>query len=207
MENIILLGTGGHARSVVDSIEAGGKYRIAGLLDKEIKAGDSYRDYRVLGTDDLLEDIFKSGIRNAFVSIGYLGIGDVRNRLYERLKSTGFILPDVVDPTSVIAGDVELGEGVFVGKNAVINANAKIENMCIINTAAVIEHDCNIGQFSHVAVGAVVCGGARIGKASLIGANATVIQERIIGNNCIVGAGAVVRRNLADGQIFTGDKR
>ncbi len=39
MQDIILLGLGGHAHSVVDSIEQTGKYNIVGFLDTEEKQG------------------------------------------------------------------------------------------------------------------------------------------------------------------------
>lgn len=57
MENIILLGIGGHAHSVIDSIEQTGKYRIIGFLDREEKQGESYRDYPVLGVDADMEEV------------------------------------------------------------------------------------------------------------------------------------------------------
>ncbi len=132
-----------------------------------------------------------------------MGEGTIREQLYDRLKKCGFLLPAIVDRTAVIAEDVSLGEGTFVGKAAVINAAARIGNMAIINTGSIIEHDCMIGAFSHVAVGAVVCGGARIGKRCLIGANATILQEKVVEDNVTVGAGAVVvRRAEADTTVL-----
>lgn len=40
MEEIILLGMGGHAHSVVDSIEREGRYHIAGFLDPGATIGE-----------------------------------------------------------------------------------------------------------------------------------------------------------------------
>lgn len=208
MEDIILLGLGGHAHSVVDSIEQSGKYNIIGFLDMEGMSWKHYRDYRVLDTDDALQMYFDRGIRNAFITIGFMGHGDVRNRLYRKLKDIGFAVPNIIDKTSAISGSAELEDGIFVGKNAIINVNAKIGKMCIVNTGAVVEHDCEIGEFSHVAVGSVVCGGVSVGKQTLIGANATVIQNKMIGNRCIIGAGMVIRKDMendsmaADTEIF-----
>lgn len=201
MENIVLLGIGGHAHSVVDSIEAGKKYSICGFLDVEERIGEEYRNYKVLGTDSLLETYFEKGIKNAFISVGYLGTGDVRNRLYRQLKIIGFTLPNIIDNTAIIAEDVTLGEGIFIGKGAVVNSVAQIGNMCIINTGAIIEHDCEVEEFSHVSVGGVLCGNVYVGKSSFVGANATVIQGRKIGNNCVIGAGITIRENVADNTI------
>lgn len=201
MESIILLGIGGHAHSIVDSIESNNEYNIYGFLDVEERVGEQYRDYKVIGTDDLLEDCFQRGIKNAFVSIGYLGTGNIRNVLYGRLKAIGFHLPNIIDRTAVIAKDVIMGEGNFVGKTAVINSTAKIGNMCIINTGAIVEHDCQIGDFSHVSVKSVLCGNVHVGREAFIGANATIIQEKSIGNKCIIGAGAIIRKNIEDNNI------
>lgn len=89
------------------------------------------------------------------------------------------ILPNIVDPSAVIADDAVMGEGIFVGKRAVVNAAAHIGDLCIINTGAIVEHDCDVGNYSHISVGSVLCGGVRVGQRTLIGANATVIQERL----------------------------
>lgn len=198
MENIILLGIGGHAHSVIDSIESDGKYSVYGFIDIKDREGERYREHKVIGTDDLLESYFKKGIKNAFVTVGYLGKGDIRNRLYLQLKKIGFNIPIIVDRTAVIAKDVILGEGTFIGKKAVVNSAAEIGKMCIINTGTIIEHDCKVGDFSHISVGSVLCGNVRIGEKSFIGANATVIQGKTIGNKCIIGAGITVRKNIED---------
>lgn len=201
MEDIILLGLGGHAHSVVDSIEQAGKYNIVGFLDTEEMQGKHFRDYMVLGTDGALKKYYDSGIKNAFVTIGFMGHGNIRNILYKQLKNIGYTVPNIIDNTAVISENAELEDGIFIGKKAVINANAKIEKMCIINTGAVVEHDCEIGMFSHIAVGSVLCGGVSVGEQTLIGANATVIQRRKIGNCCIIGAGAIVNKDIQDNVI------
>lgn len=204
MEKIILLGIGGHAHSVVDSIEQNGVFQIAGFLDTEKKKGAYFRDYHVLGTDTALEKCYRSGVKCAFITIGFLGDGDTRNKLYRQLKGIGYKIPVIVDRTAVVATDAVVQEGTFVGKNAVVNANVNIGKMCIINTGAIIEHDCRIGDFSHVAAGSVLCGGVIVGEQSLIGANATVIQETKIGSHSVIGAGAAVIADVPDQSTAVG---
>lgn len=201
MENIILLGIGGHAHSVVDSIEQAGKYNIIGFLDTKEMQGRRFRDYRVLNTDDALQKYFNQGVANAFITIGYMGIGNIRNQLYMQLVDIGYTVPNVIDRTAVVSENAELEDGIFIGKNAVINANTQIGKMCIINTGAIVEHDCVIGKFSHISVGSVVCGGVSVGEQTLIGANATVIQNRKIGNHCIIGAGITIRKDVEENSM------
>ncbi len=189
MENIILTGFGGHARSVADTIERAGQFSISGYtdsmpLDRSV--------YRWLGTDDVFERYYQFGILYAAVSIGYMGHGCIRDDLYEKLKKIGYELPVIIDPSAVIACDVQIGEGTFIGKGAIINSGARIGKMCIINSGALIEHDNQIGDYTHIAVRAVLCGDVQIGSHSFIGANATVVQGVQIESRSFVKAGSVI---------------
>ena len=200
MEKIIILGKGGHAESLVDIVERENKYEIAGYVVNDIEEVE-YEKYPIIGRDQDLERIFKNGIRYAALGIGYLGKSDLREKLWNKLKTIGYVFPVICDPSAVLAGNVKLGDGTMVGKGAIVNANAAVGKMCIVNTGAIIEHDCVVEDFSHIAVGSVLCGNVRVGRASFIGANATVIQGKCIGNKCIVGAGTVVRKNVGNGHV------
>lgn len=205
MEDIILLGSGGHAHSVVDSIEQVNQYHVVGFLDVAEKQENSYKGYQVCGTDDDLRDYYLEGVKNAFVAIGYMGNNTVRFSLYKRLKEIGFNIPNIIDITAIVADDVVLEDGIFIGKRAVVNTNSVIKRMSIINTGAIIEHDCFLGEYSHLAVGGILCGGVSVGTRTLIGANATVIQNIKIGNDVIVGAGTVIAKDLRDNIVKYGN--
>lgn len=197
MEQILILGGGGHTASLVDILERGNTYEIAGYVVNKQTASCCI-EYPIIGTDDDLLDLYRSGIKNAVIRVGYLGKSDLREKLYERLKEIGFCLPVIRDPSAVVSEHIEIGEGTAIGKGAIINTGAVIGKMCIINTGAIIEHDCIVEDFSHISVGSVLCGGVRVGEASLVGANATVIQGTKIGNRCIIGAGTTVRKKVED---------
>ncbi|WP_027396836.1 acetyltransferase [Anaerovibrio lipolyticus] len=189
MEDIVIVGFGGHAKSVADCIEREGKYHIVGYTD--LQKADS--QYSYMGTDDELQAIFDSGIKNAAIGVGYMGKGEIRRQLYSKLKDIGFKLPIIVDPSASVSDTAAIGEGSFVGKGAIINTEAGVGKMVIINTKALVEHECVVGDYAHVAVGAVLCGQVKVGEAAFIGANATVIQCREVKGNAIIPAGATIR--------------
>lgn len=201
MEKILILGMGGHAKSITDVIERENKYEIAGYVVNNYVEGEDI-GYPILGTDDDLFSLFKSGIRYAAMGIGYLGKGCLREKLYEKLKKIGFALPIICDPSAIISRKTRIGEGTFIGKGVIINAGADIGNNCIINSGTVIEHDCVVGDFSHISVGAVLCGNVVVGSESFIGANATVIQSVDIGNKVVVGAGEVLKETVNDKEVY-----
>ena len=203
MEKIIVIGSGGHAKSVVDIIESKNQYQIAGFMDNQ-ESDYAYKDYRVIGSDADAEKLYHEGIRNAVMGIGFLGNSQVRNRVYEYYKSIGFQFPVCVDASAVLANDVILDEGVVVGKRAVINSAAKIGRMAIVNTAATVEHECTVGEFSHVSVGAIICGNVTVGHDTFVGAGTTVIQGKHIGNRALIGAGSVVLKDVQSDEKVMG---
>lgn len=198
---IVIVGFGGHAKSLADSIMSDGKYEIAGYTDSE---ETDVLNIPYLGTDDELKSIFDGGVQNAAVGVGYIRKSDIRDKLYDRLISIGFELPVIIDPSAIIALEAQIGEGSFIGKRAVINAGVKVGKMCIINTGSIIEHENIIGDFTHIAVGATLCGNVGVGDHCMIGANSTVIQGVHIGSYSTVGAGAVVINNIESNKTVVG---
>lgn len=189
MEDIILIGYGGHAKSVADCIERQKEYHIIGYTEpKEIVS-----KYQYLGSDDVLQKYYNNGVHNAAICQGYLGKSDIREHIYEMVKKIGFNLPVIVDPSSIISETAIIGEGTFIGKAAIVNADACVGKMCIINTKSLIEHECRVGNFVHVAVGTVLCGRVEVGDRAFVGANATVIQCKKIEHDKIIPAGEIVR--------------
>lgn len=204
MEEIVIVGYGGHAQNVIETIDRCGSYKIIGYTDLIEYPGNS--GYPYLGTDDALEEIYKTGCHNAFCAVGQVGTDVIRHKIYSRLKKIGFNLPAIIDRTSLVAEDVSIGEGSYVGKFSLVNAGSIIGKMCIVNNGALIEHGCTIGDHCHVAVHATLCGEVEVGSNSFIGASATVIQGVSIGEACIIGAGSLIRHSVESGQKVYGSR-
>lgn len=202
-EKIVVLGAGGHARVILD-ILIKNHWDVAGIVDRKISLKEEFEGYPILGDDDALHDIFKSGVCHAAIGIGYVGHSKVRNHIYQRLKQIGYRLPNIIHPRAVIASDVSMGEGNAVCAGSVINSGAVLGNLGIINTNAVIEHEVFIGNNVHAAPGSVILGAVSIMDNSFIGANSTVIQGKRIGQNVIVGAGSTVIRDIESNVTVAG---
>lgn len=202
---ILLVGGGGHCRSVLDCLLRSGAYDEIGAVDRDPEAGLSLLGIPVIGKDDDLPALFAAGWTNAAVTLGSVGHPDRRRALFRRLKEIGFALPVITDDSCVIGCEVTLGEGTFVGKRAVVNCRVQTGQCAIINTGAIVEHDCRIGSFAHISPGAVLCGEVHIGENTHIGAGSVVRQQIEIGRDSIVGAGSVVVRNIPDGSKAYGN--
>ena len=203
-KKLVLIGGGGHCKSVLDTVLRLGKYSEIVITDNNLPIGTSILGCKVVGNDNILPELYTNGFAFGFISMGSIKNTDVRHRAYERAAEIGFEFPAIVDPSANIASSAVIGKGVFIGKNAVVNTDSVIGSMSIINTGVVIEHDCKIGEFSHVSVSAVVCGNATIEKDVFIGAGSVVMQGLSVGEAVVVGAGSVVLKSIPSHQKIYG---
>ena len=195
MNDIILIGGGGHCISVIDTIEATGEYRIVGIIDKPEKVGSLTSGYEVIGTDSDLRYLHKT-VKLAFITLGSVGCSKHRKRLFEECKRYGFDLPVIIDPTSIRTRRLEVGEGSYIGKGAIINREANIGRNAILNTGCIIEHNCQVGNHSHIAPGVKIGGNVIIGNSSHIGIGTTIIQNTRVGNRTRIGEASNVLKDV-----------
>lgn len=189
LKKIIIVGFGGHGKSIADIIKRTGNYEIVGYTD----ITEQNSTYKYLGTDSVLDEYYNRGIKYIAVGIGYLGKGNIREVIYKKIKDIGFELPVIADPSAIVSGDVIIEEGTIIGKGAIINTEARIGKMCIINTRAIIEHECTVGDFCHISVDSVLCGQVEVKDRAFVGANSVVIQCKQVKEGQIVPAGSTVR--------------
>ena len=201
---IILLGGGGHAKVLIELIRLAGQYEIEGILDSENKKGDLISNIPVLGTDAQLSEFHNKGFKNICIAVGSVNHNGPRRMLYEKVTQSGYSVPNLIHPRSILSTDSTLSEGVQVMAGATVQPYASIGENTIVNTGTIVEHDCYIGKHVHLCPGAVVCGGCVIGDDTFVGAGATVIQKIKIGKGCMIAAGAVVVGDLPDGSKVKG---
>lgn len=204
-KRILLIGGGGHCKSILDCVLGMGAYRDIGIIDRRDTGRKAILGIPVIGTDDDLQSLHRAGWTDAFVSLGSIGNPYRRKFLYDQLREIGFIIPCIVDETAAVSDNAQLGPGVFVGKKAVVNAGTYIGTCVIINSGAIVEHDCRVGAFSHISPGAVLCGRVSVGCGTHVGANTVVRQNIVIGSNALIGIGSVVTKDIPDDSLAYGN--
>ncbi len=199
LEPIVVLGSGGHAKVVIDVLQSTGAWEIAGCVSAT--PGENVLGVSVLGGDAILSHLLQSGIRSAFVAIGD---NRLRQQLGGMVQTLGFQLPNTISPRAIVSRHVRFGNGIVIMPGAVVNADTFVDDFAIINTGATVDHDCSIGSWSHVGPGANLAGEVCIGQGAFVGTGASIIPRRRVGNWTVVGAGAVVLRDLPEQAVFAG---
>lgn len=190
---VLVIGTGGHAKVIIDILANDKKYDIIQCMIEDIAS-------EVIGlktnkNDRLLDSIHCGEVQYAFIALGDNKLRhDIALHINQKL---GLELINVISPFSHISSSVKIGTGIAVMPGAVINVDTVIENNVIINTGATVDHDCIIGESAHIAPGSHLAGCVRVGKGTFLGIGCKVIDKISIGEWSKVGAGAVVIKDIA----------
>lgn len=191
MGTINLFGASGHAKVIMDIIEAQGN-QVGCLFDdnphsKDIHGKPVYKSSETDVTGPMI------------VSIGSCTIRKLIADRYDVPYSTA------IHPQSTISDSVVIGDGSVVMPGTIINSDVRIGRHCIINTKASVDHECKIGDFVHIAPGSTLSGNVEVGECTWIGAGTVVKQGVSVGKNCMIGAGSVVVKDIPDNVVAYGN--
>ncbi|MFT6396292.1 MAG: sugar O-acyltransferase (sialic acid O-acetyltransferase NeuD family) [Bradymonadia bacterium] len=195
--NIVIVGSSGHARVVLDIVERQAKYQVAGFIDSFRKVGVLESGYEILGDEEALRDLVK---KHQLVGV-VVAIGDnhIRRRVSQKVAA---IVPELefvsaVHPSASIGRDVSIGRGTVVMAGVCVNPGSTLGAGCILNTRSSLDHDSEMRAFSSLAPGVTTGGNCVIGAGVAIGIGATLIHGITVGEHTVVGAGSTVLKDLA----------
>lgn len=177
MTNIICLGAGGHAASILSVFKRQYRNGKAIILDPDpALKGKHILGFEVVGSDDLVNDYISQGYSHFVIGVGMIKPSPIRSDLFHKMIKLGLKPLSLIDPTACIVDNVEIQDGSVVLMGAIINTDVKIGRNVIVNSGAIIEHHSVIHDHVHVAPGVILCGDVEIGNHSFIGAGSVIIQ-------------------------------
>jgi sugar O-acyltransferase (sialic acid O-acetyltransferase NeuD family) len=191
VNDIVLIGGGGHCKSVIDVIEQEGRFEIVGIVDKPELLGSTVLGYSVIGNDSDLASLAKK-YQYALITVGQIKSPSLRIKLFNFAIEAGFTLPNIISPNAYVSQHASIGNGVVIMHNALVNASVSIGDNCIINSKALIEHDCLISKHCHISTNATINGGVTVKSGCFIGSGATTKELITIGENSFIKAGSLV---------------
>lgn len=189
---MVLYGSGGHAKVVMESLAFCGKL-VTGIFDDKPQLAN-FKGVEVLGTYS------SEKLPNQPLVIT-IGNNEMRKKLAAKISHA---FGTVIDQSALVSSQSKIGEGSMVLTAVVVQPDSIIGKHAIINTGAVVEHDCKIGDYVHIGPRAVVCGLVEVGEGTLVGANAVVAPLVKIGKWCQISAGSSVLEDVPDYSIVMG---
>jgi len=191
---IYLFGAGGHAKVIIEILQAQGITGIAAI--------DEIKETTVLNvpiTHKLIPERFEAGDQLVIA----IGNNQVRKRISE--QRPGISYAKAIHPSCNISPSAYIGAGTVVMAGVSVNADAIVGNHVILNTNCCVDHDCKIGSYAHISPNAALAGNIEVGEGTQVGIGACVVPGIKIGKWATIGAGAVVIGDVPDYAVVAGN--
>lgn len=195
-KSLLILGFGGHARSVADIALACGYEKLL-FVDDNAQDGESLLGFPVIKTAKGLAPEEWQGFAAS-------GDNDRRRQQCDVIVQLGLDLATLVSPTATLGVGSQIGPGCLVAHHAHLGPMARVGKGCILNTGAIVEHECVVGDYSHVSIQAAIAGRSVLGAYSMLGANACIIDGVRVSDWVTIGAGALVHRHIDEPGVYVG---
>lgn len=181
-KRVIVIGAGGHGRSVAEAILLLGRDELVGFVDDGAEPNAKVWTYPILGRTDSLHAV--RALADAVVVA--IGNNAVREKLHAQVREAGFELLTVIHPAAFVSPTAILGAGCAVMAGSVVGTEAELGEGAIVNCGATVDHHCKVEAFGHLGVNACMAGG------SVLGHRAWMQAGSALGYGVQVEAGAVL---------------
>lgn len=186
MKNLIIVGAGGYAKSILDSVDFM-NFKMVGYIDDIKPKGTDHQGYPVIGNSiDCIDN------PSEYVYFVAIGNNSKRKIWFDKLKERNLSLINVIDKSALVSHAATIGEGSFIGKLAIVNHGGVVGDNCVINTRALLEHGCIIMNHVNISTNATLNGDVICEDGSFIGSGTVINGQLRIGDWALVGSGAVV---------------
>lgn len=198
MNKLLIIGAGGHGRSVANVASRTKKWETISFLDDNL-VGQKINGFQVI--DNIL-----NGINSEYEFDYFVAIGDNHQREHYQtlLLKKNKNVATIIDNSVILGMESSIGVGTVIMPGVIVNCNADIHMGSIINSGAVIEHDCTIGEYTHISPRVCLAGGVSIGRCTWLGIGSVIKNDIKINENIIVGAGSVVVKDLLSEGVYFG---
>lgn len=162
MERVLIVGAGGHGRSVAEAILLTGRFKISGFLDDDYRSKRQIWEYTVFGPTGEMEQYI--GIAEAVVIA--IGNNKVRERLFHKAMESGFYMPVIQHPTAFVSPRAVVGDGSCIMAGSVVGTEAFLGKGCVVSVNVSVDHHCRLEDYAHLGVGVQLAGGVHVGKSA-----------------------------------------
>ena len=202
--SVFIFGGGGHSKMCIDLVKQTKNYHILGIVDDKLEIGSDILGVKVIGNTNLINQLSEIGVKYAINGVGSISNPKIRVEIHNKLNDLGFLLPNLIHPSSNIEPSVKMGNGNQIMMGAVVGSDVQIGDGCIVNSNAVISHDCILRDHCHVCPGAILAGSIDVGEISVIGMGTTVYIGCKIGKKSIIFNGMNILKDVAENEIVDG---
>lgn len=190
MKRLLIVGAGGHGRSVAEAALETGIFESLGFADDAAEKVKDVWGYPVWGTTNDLSRYRE----HADVAIVALGNNALREELCGQLQAAQFELVSIIHPCAIVSPRAVIGLGSAIMAGAIIGTEARLGTGVIINSGAIVDHHAQVHDYGHLGVNACMAGGAILGKSAWIQAGCSLGYGTFVTPGVVLEPGSALTR-------------
>lgn len=203
-EDIIIYGSGGLGRGIVDLIHsinkhAFTKWNILGFVDDQEQRTE-INGLKVLGGLNYLLNYQE----DLHVVLAF-GSPKIKEKIHKSLSVNSHIqFPNLIHPSVELSAHNDIGEGNVISKGVSLSTDIFIGNFNLIHYNCSIGHDVSIGNYNSVFPLTALSGYVSLGNSVEVGSNTAIIPSITIGNYAVIGAGSAIIQHVKESTTVVG---
>ena len=185
---LLVLGAGGHGKSVAEAALLSGQWEDVFFLDDAWPNIDSALDCPVIGKISSVGE-WAQKCQGAIAAVGN---NSVRQNWVDLIEQAGIELVSVIHPRAWVSPSAVVGAGTAVMAGAVVGTVSSVGKGAIINANATVDHDVVMDDFAHLGVGVQLAGGVKVGAAAWLQAGSSCGYNVVVESGVVHGPGTVL---------------
>lgn len=199
-EKIFIVGSGWHAKVVIDIIENNNQFEIEGIIDFYNKENE-FLWYNMISDWIILKDILKWIDKiNVFIALWENSIRE-KEYLTLLLDNKNIYFPNIIHNSAIISKNSILWNWLFIWPWVIINTNSIIWDFALVNTKVSIDHDCSIWKFASIWPGATLWWWVKVWNYSHIWLWANILEKIYIWENSLIWASSLINKDIINNFI------
>jgi sugar O-acyltransferase (sialic acid O-acetyltransferase NeuD family) len=182
MQRLLIIGSGGHGRSVAEAVVDQRLYSLVGFIDDGCAPGALVMQWPVLGGATSLQELTKQA-DCVFVAVGN---NATRERLMNLALAAGFELATVIHPRAFVSPSSIVRPGSAIMAGAIVGTEACVGVGSIVNSGAIVDHHAVVEDYGHLGVGACMAGGTVLGRSAWMQAGSALAYGVKVPAGCVL---------------------
>ena len=203
--DVVLFGTGMVSEVISVSLDRYSDLNVlAYTVDRDfLPEGGTFNGKPAVPWDEI-ERHYPPGSVSLLGPLTYKGLNSVRRDRYLEGKAKGYAFASFIHPDCHINTDA-IGEHCIILEANIIQPFASIGDNVIIWSGNHIGHHVSVGDHCFIASQVGIAGATTIGPECYLGGQAGLVHGITLGARCAVLNAAVVKANLPEGSVVSGE--
>lgn len=201
-KKLVIFGIGDIAQIANYYFEIDSNYDVVAFtVNKEFIKEDTFENKKIIPFEQLTE-IYSTEEVEVFIALSYASMNTVRERIYNEVKSLGYIVASYISSKCSYLSQFKPGENAFIFEDNTVQPFVKIGDNVTLWSGNHIGHHSVIESHNFVSSHVVISGHCHIKSNCFLGVNSTLAHKVTLEKGTLLGAGVIMSKNSEENGVY-----